>query len=418
MASDNPLPEAAPAGSRSRRTASVLVAAVVSGAAGYVVLVLTARFLDAAENADFLVWWGAMFGVFGVLIGIASETTRAVFAAQDRDRSAGGARVVPISAALGAGAVVVLGTTGLWWARHLFGDRWPTLLPVLLVGVLLFAVHCGLAGAVAGRAEWGRYAAMVGAEPTMRVLLVAVVAAVGANVGGFAAASAVAAGTWFLFVLASPRVRGARSARADVETGPFLGRVLGACSASAASALVLVGFPVLLRATSSDAEFARAAPLILAVSLSRAPLLVPLGAYQGIAMTKVMVGGIRTLKVPVLAVVAATVVGVVLAYPIGPWVLRLLNPDYVVAGATFSGLVAASGLVALLTLSGAVSLALDRHASYVVGWVAATCVTVGVLSLPWSMDTRTVVALLVAPLVGIPLHLLRREPRSTKVRVP
>jgi hypothetical protein len=389
---------------------------VVSGAAGYVVLVLTARFLDATENADFLVWWGAMFGVFGVMIGISSETTRAVFAA--RDRPATGARVVPISAALGAGAVTALATTGLWWAPHLFGSRWSALLPVLLVGVLLFAVHCGLAGAVAGRAEWGRYAAMVGAEPTMRVLLVAVVAVVGAGVDSFATASAVAAGTWVLFVLGSPHVRAAWTARADVRTGPFLRRVFQACSASAASALVLVGFPVLLRATSSDAEFGRAAPLILAVSLSRAPLLVPLGAYQGIAMTKVMVGGVRTLKVPVLVVVAATACGVLLAYPVGPRVLRMLNPEYDVSGATFSGLVAASGMVALLTLSGAVSLALDRHASYVLGWVAATAVTVVVLSLPWSMDSRTVAALLLAPVVGIPLHLLGRSSRSTRVPVP
>jgi hypothetical protein len=66
----------------------------------------------------------------------------------------------------------------------------------------------------------------------------------------------------------------------------------------------------------------------------------------------------------------------------------------------------AAGLVALLTLSGAASLALERHAVYVVGWVAATAVTVTVLLLPGSMETRTVVALVAGPLVGIPVHLL------------
>ncbi len=138
------MPEATAPVSRPRRTVVVLGAAVVSGVAGYVVLVLTARFLDAAENADFLVFWGAMFGVFGVLIGISSETTRAVFAG--RESAAAGVRVVPISAALGVGSVVVLGLTGLWWGPHLFGPRWQTLLPVLLLGVALFAVHCGLGG--------------------------------------------------------------------------------------------------------------------------------------------------------------------------------------------------------------------------------------------------------------------------------
>jgi hypothetical protein len=238
------------------------------------------------------------------------------------------------------------------------------------------------------------------------VLGVATVAAVGASVGGFALASAAASGTWLLFVLASPQYRSTWHSRADVGRGPFLGRVLGASSAAAASAVILVGFPVLLRATTPDAEFTTAAPLILAVSLSRAPLLVPLGAYQTIAVTKVMTGGLRTLYVPSLVVVGATLVGAVMADPLGPAVLSLLNPDYEIAGATFSLLVVAAGLVALLTLSGAASLALKHHTAYVLGWVSATALTVMVLLLPYSMETRTVVALIVGPLVGIPIHLL------------
>ena len=103
--------------------------------AGYLVLVLTARHLDAAENADFLVFWAALFSVFGVLVGIATETTRAVFAAESdghpvgrRPRGSGG------SPTIGVGTAVVLGVSGLWWGSHLFGDRWTDLLPVLLVG--------------------------------------------------------------------------------------------------------------------------------------------------------------------------------------------------------------------------------------------------------------------------------------------
>ena len=189
---------------------------------------------------------------------------------------------------------------------HLFGDRWVGLLPVLLVGFVLFAVHCGLGGALAGRADWDRYAGLVAAESTARVVAVGVVAVVGASVTGFAVASAAAAGTWVIFVLVSPRYRLAVAARADVPLALFLARILGACSAAAASALLLVGFPVLLRVTTSDADFAGAAPLILAVSLARAPLLVPLDAYQNVPVTKVMMRGLRALRGPALVVVVAT----------------------------------------------------------------------------------------------------------------
>ena len=82
MASHDPTAEALVPRAKPRRTVVVLAAAVVSGIAGYLVLVLTARHLDAAENADFLVFWAALFSVFGVLVGIASETTRAVFAGE------------------------------------------------------------------------------------------------------------------------------------------------------------------------------------------------------------------------------------------------------------------------------------------------------------------------------------------------
>ncbi len=409
MASHDPPAEAAAPAAVPGRTVVVLGAAVVSGIAGYVVLVLTARFLDPVENADFLVFWGALFGVFGVLIGISSETTRAVFAARGSaeplaDRRA---RIIPVSAAIGLLTVVVLGLSGLWWAEHLFGERWQVLLPVMLVGVALFSLHCGVAGTLAGRSEWGRYATLVAAEPTVRVTAVALVAATTASVGGFAAASSLAAGTWVVFVLVSRRYRSVLDARADVVLRPYLGNVARTCSAAAASALLLVGFPVLLRLTTPDETFSGAAPLILAVSLSRAPLLVPLGAYQSIAVTKVMSGGLASLRVPALVVAAATAVGVVLAYLLGPAILRLLNPDYDVAGSTFSLLVVAAGLISLLTLTGAASLALDRHTAYAVGWVGATAVAAAILAMPLSMDTRVVAALVVAPLVGMPLHLVR-----------
>jgi O-antigen/teichoic acid export membrane protein len=406
MASHDPTAEAVVPGARPRRTVIVLGAAVVSGIAGYLVLVLTARHLDPAENADFLVFWAALFSVFGVLVGIATETTRAVFAAESEAARAGGARVVPVAASIGVATGVVLGVSALWWGSHLFGDGWTDLLPVLLVGVVLFAVHCGLAGAVAGRSEWDHYAALVAAESTVRVLAIGLVAVGGASVLGFAVASSLATGTWLLFVLVSSRFRRAMSARADVTLGPFLARILSACSAAAASALLLVGFPVLLRATTPDVEFATAAPLILAVSLSRAPLLVPLGAYQTVAVTKVMAGGLRTLFGPAIVVVGATLVGALLAYPLGPAVLSLLNPDYEISGSTFSLLVVAAGLVGLLTLSGAASLALEHHTAYVVGWIAATAVTIAVLLLPGPMETRAIVALITGPLVGMAIHLL------------
>ena len=76
------------AGPAPRSAAPLLAAAGVSGVAGYVVLVLAARVLDLATNASFLVFWGALYAVFGALVGQTTETTRAVFSSGGRGPTA------------------------------------------------------------------------------------------------------------------------------------------------------------------------------------------------------------------------------------------------------------------------------------------------------------------------------------------
>ncbi len=384
----------------------VIGAAVVSGIAGYAVLVLAARVLSASDNADFLVFWGALFGVFGALIGITSETTRAVFAAGVSSSSVVGARVFPAALALGGIVVITLGSTSPWWAAHLFGDRWTLLVPALLVGVVLFTVHSALGGATAGLGHWTSYATLVSVESSTRLVLAFVAMVAGAGVVGLSWSVALACGAWLVVSLVSVRCRQAWRVRADVDRAGLMSRMVTACVASGASAVLLVGFPVLLRVTTPDDVFAGAAPLILAVSLTRAPLLVPLGAYQNVVVTKVVVHGMAALKGTTELVLGVTAVGAVLAYLLGDAVLRVINPEYAVAPLTFAALTVAAGLVCLLTLTGAASLALDHHGAYLGGWLAATGATGLLLLLPAAMEKRVIVALLVGPLVGMAIHVL------------
>lgn len=45
------------------------------------------------------------------------------------------------------------------------------------------------------------------------------------------------------------------------------------------------------------------------------------------------------------------------------------------------------------------------HRAYSLGWVSATVVSAVLLSLPLALETRTVVALVCGPLVGIAVHI-------------
>ena len=395
----------------------VLVAAGASGTAGYIVLVLAARVLDPVTNADFLVYWGALFAVFGVLVGITTETTRAVYSAGDRQSTP----VLPVALGLGGTVAVLVGATGLLWAPRLFGTGWPGLLAAMVVGIVLFTSHAALVGCAAGRSAWYPYSLLVGSEAVSRLVLCAVVAVAGGLLLGLAWAVSLAAGAWVVWLLSSRQNRRLARVRADVDPRALVRRMSAACMASGVSALLLVGYPVLLRVTSTNDVYAGAAPVVLAVSLSRAPLMVPLGVYQNVLVTKVIGKGVRVLVPVVAALGGATLLGSVLAWLVGPFLLRLVNPDYHVSGPVFAALVLGAGLVALLTVTGAATVALDQHAVYLVGWITATTVSVAVLLLPWSLEVRVVSSLVAGPLTGAAVHLqwgMRRRRAASRLPTP
>jgi hypothetical protein len=60
----------------------------------------------------------------------------------------------------------------------------------------------------------------------------------------------------------------------------------------------------------------------------------------------------------------------------------------------------------MLTLTGAAAVAAALHRAYSLGWVVATVASGLLLLVPLPLQTRTVVALLCGPMVGIAVHLV------------
>lgn len=385
-------------------TALVLGAALVSGLSGYAALILAARTLSKADNAEFLVFWGVVFAMYGVLIGVTTETTRAV--SSNREPGTRTTLLMPVVLGFALTLVAVVGLTGVLWAPPVFGTHWVPLLGATVLGTTLFSGHVAVAGVASGRRAWSGYSLMVAGETATRLVLFGVVVALAGGVTGFAFASAVASGFWLAATVASSRYRDLWNQRVDSDLRQMVRRLVASCTAAGVSALLLVGYPVLLQVTTSDEVFASAAPIMLAVSLCRAPLLVPLGAYQNVVVTKVAAHGVRALGPVLVGLAGLTVVGALAAWPVGPWALRIVNPDYHLDGPVFAGLVLGAGLVALLTVTGAAAIALDHHTVYLAGWLAATAATVATLLLPWGLEERVVASLLVGPMVGVVVHLV------------
>jgi hypothetical protein len=188
----------------------------------------------------------------------------------------------------------------------------------------------------------------------------------------------------------------------------FLRGAAHSITAAGASAILVMGFPVLLKLTSS-ALGAQGGVVILAVTLTRAPLLVPLTAMQGNLIAHFVderTARLRALIAPAALIGVIGAVGVLAAGLLGPWLLRAgFGPEYHAPGALLAWLTAAAVTIAMLTLTGAATVAAALHRAYALGWVCATVAAALLLLLPLPLESRTVVALLCAPLVGIGVHL-------------
>ena len=393
----------------------VLAGTVVSAASSFVVLLIVAPALGPAQYAQFSVYWGALFMIVAVLFGVQQESTRGVAAARAAAEvpaaRPGGpvTSVLAFALVLAATLLLAIGATSPAWSGVLFGagaGGWG--LP-LAIAVASYALVAAVNGILAGTGRWGAFALLAVIDGALRLALVALALAL--DLGGTALAWAVALP--FPVSLAVVLLGNRRAVRAHAAvagtTGALAANTARTLTASVATAVLINGFPVFLSAFGRTDQ-ATLGAVILAVTLTRAPILVPLTALQSMLIARLSAareGRTRTLLVvlAIVAALAALVAGAVWAWG-GPLLARFFGAGFVLAPATLAGLVAAAGALGVLTATGAAALALERHTVFAAGWVLAAAVALALLALlPLSLEARVVLALLVGPLLGAALHL-------------
>jgi hypothetical protein len=308
---------------------------------------------------------------------------------------------------LGA-AVVIAGSSPLWSGRVFAQAHWLSV-GLLSVGLAGFCLHATLLGMLAGTNRWTQYGALMVTDAVIRVAVASATVLIGWGLVGFLWATVAGALAWLIMIGASPTTRAAAQLLTPLGVATFLRGAAHSITAAGASAILVMGFPVLLKVTSNQLG-AQGGVIILAVTLTRAPLLVPLTAMQGNLIAHFVdqrTARLRALLAPAALVGAIGVIGVLAAGLLGPWLLRAgFGPDYHARGSLLAWLTAAAVTIALLTLTGAATVAAALHRSYALGWVCATVTATLLLLLPLPLETRTVAALLCGPLVGIGVHLV------------
>jgi O-antigen/teichoic acid export membrane protein len=400
--------------------ARVGAATVVTALCGYAVLYLAARDLAPSGFSVFGVFWGAFGLVTGAANGLLQEATREVRSMGYVDVLPDGSRTHPLRVAgmIGvAAAVVIAGSSPLWSGRVFVDSRWLSV-ALLSIGLIGFCLHATLLGMLAGANRWTQYGALMVTDAVIRVAVAAATVVLGWGLVGFLWATVAGSVAWLIMLVASPAARASARLLTPGSTSTFLRGAAHSITAAGASAILVMGFPVLLKLTSAELG-AAGGVVILAVTLTRAPLLVPLTAMQGNLIAHFVderAQRLRALIAPAALIGGIGAVGVAAAGLVGPWFLRVVfGPQYQASSALLAWLTAAAVAIAMLTLTGAAAVAAALHRAYSLGWVGATLASGLLLLLPLPLETRTVVGLLCGPLVGIAVHLaaLARAGRFT-----
>lgn len=399
-----------PTTSRPRRSAlSVIVATVVSGASGFITLLIVAPVVGPAGYASFSVYWAALFLAVGVLFGVQQETTRAVADASARRNFIGGSSVVRFALLLGAAVLVLALSTSLLWAEPLFGEGNGGWALALSVGVASYVGVATLNGVLAGSGRWGGFAAIPLIDGLLRLILVAIALWMGAD--GVAIAWAVALPFPIsLLAVGLAQWSAARSHFVVRESyRAFTSNASRTIVASTSNAVLVTGFPLILALVQND-DRASLGAVVLALTLARAPILVPLTVLQSflIARFSGSPSTARNLMVTMMLVLA--VLAPVLAAIAGLWgrdvLITLFGAGFAVQGALLAWMVIASGCLGFLTITGARVLAAGRHTVFATGWAMACLIAIVLVAFtPWDVGTRTVVGLVIGPLVGVAVHL-------------
>ncbi|MGB3474472.1 MAG: hypothetical protein WBA69_06780, partial [Mycobacterium sp.] len=266
--------------------ARVGTATLLSALCGYAVLYLAARDLDPAGFSVFGVFWGAFGLVNGAANGLLQETTREVRRAREHPASEPGpsptahTRPLRVAGLTGLVAAGVVAASSPLWSGHVFVEaRWLSV-GLLCFGLANFAVHATLLGVLAGANRWTQYGALMVTDAATRVAVATATFVIGWGLLGFLWATVAGALAWLLLLAASPAARSAARLLTPVGTAEFLRGAAHSITAAGASAILVMGFPVLLQATYGELG-AAGGVVILAVTVTRAPLLVPLTAMQG-----------------------------------------------------------------------------------------------------------------------------------------
>lgn len=350
-----------------------------------------------------------MFLFGGAVGGTQQEIARATHPSNGQEtsiRALGAFSWVAIGTVTGLGVLVSVALAGTSFVSD------PLILSVAfvigLVGYVLTSILTGIFYGV-GALQW--VSALITVDALLRGTAVVIGLLLGIPVWVLAFAIALPFGVSVLLVwLVSRRgIRGQIHVQASTKT--LLVNALKTVGASTAVGVMVAGLPLVLDIFLQDASAVLIASLVLTVTVTRAPLIIPLTALQSYLVVQfrgLRDGLLRRVLLLLAAVAGLGAVAAVAGAVVGPSIVQLIGQGrYAVDGLVVGAVVASAALIGMMCVTSAGLIATHRHNVYFAGWAVAAGLTVAMLAwLPVSPLPRAILALCVPALVGLVVQFL------------
>lgn len=400
----------------------ILLSTAVAGALGYVIQVAAPRLLSDSAYISFSVMWSTVYLCVAAMSGVQQEVARASRPSTDHAPN-----TVLRAFALSAVAVVLIVAValGAWLTATTLPLPFLGLAAILSVGFVGYLVNAVLSGVLYGVQLWRGVALITMLDAVLRTALLAIAFALGADPLWLGLGIAFPFGLSFALAWFVLRRKVVGRFALDVGFGPLSRNVLSTVGAAACSGVMISGLPLLIGATSAAVPASTLGALIMAINLTRAPIVVPVLAMQSYLISAVFrdqgaVAPRRLFGLLGIGLVAMAALSSI-AYLLGPWLISAISAGafeidpFVIAVVVFS-----AGLVALMCVTGPALVARGGHAANVVGWALAASLTVACLLLPLDFVSRTLIALTLPATIGTAAHViaLLRAPQVTASSAP
>lgn len=388
--------------------ALILVATGIAGAAGYVIQAAVPA-LAPEHYLTFTVTWSAIYLIVAAVAGVQQEVTRSASLAPVPAR-AGTSMISRFAATMSVGAVAIVLASSFLWGPPALGEQFAQVLPAILTATAAYTLVAVLSGVFYGARRWRAAAGMTVTDAVLRLVLVLVVIVLGLSGAAYAWATTLPFAASLLALWFVSGRRAVRHVQFDAGASDLIRNSLSTVGAALATGVMISGLPLLLGITSRGLPDAELSALILVLTLTRAPLVIPLLALQSYLVVTFRDQPHLALRRTFLwgsGLVGLTVILALLGGLVGPWLVEwIYGAAYALPAPIFGLIIGSAGLTALLCLTGPAALAAGRHRSYVTGWaLSSTALVVGLMIVPpevWS----TVSVIAGAPVLGAVVHLL------------